>query len=140
MGDHIVADHCDRTDDRALPDTHMLMHPRQPADDHVIPNDAMPRHSGLVHQNHAVSDLRVMGDMAPGHQQAIGPNTCHAAPGRGSGVNGDMFADDGSWPDLQTAGFALKLFVLRGAADNRERMDRDIRCDRRVARYHNMRV
>ena len=97
---------------------HEMMNPRPAHQIHMARADHMPGDHDVVRQHAIIGKLRIMPDVAVGHQQIVIADAGDALSAAGADVNGDAFAENVPLADLQAGRFIVIFFVLRRIADH----------------------
>ncbi len=112
----------------------------QAADDRAIADRDVTAESDAVDQCDVVTDLTVMSDMGPDHQETIGTHLCFHVAALGPAMNGHVLADERIGTDGERAGLVRILYVLRREAERGEGKNLTACADRGPAFYNNMGV
>ena len=77
----------------------------------------------MVHQNHVVTDLAVVGDVAANHEQSPVADAGDPSAAMGAGLHSDVFADDVAGTDHQHGALACVFLILRRRPEGGEGID-----------------
>src|SRR4051794_30980126 len=122
--DHVAAHATDPADHHLRPDPGELVHRRQAADEDEIADLAMAAQCGRGREDHVVTDLAIVADMAAVHEVAAFAHPRHAAARDRARIHGDGFADGAARADLESGEFAAIAQRLRRGAERNERINR----------------
>ena len=110
-----------------------MMNPRPAHQVHVAGADHVAGNHDVVRQHTIIGELRVMPDVAVGHEQVVVPHAGNALPAAGADMNGHAFTEDVPLPDLQASRLIMILFVLRRISNHRIGMKMIVPPDFRAA-------
>ena len=109
---HVGGDHAQRPDHRTAAEADELVHTRQPADDHLVLDHAMPGDGDAVDQDHVVPDPAVVGNVRVDHEEVVVADD-RLAVFLESPMEGDVFADRVARADREPARVFGNIDVLR---------------------------
>src|SRR5579883_1224175 len=122
-GNDIVFDARHAADKSIGADADPLMHGGQASNARVILDADMASQRGVVHEEHVIADLAIMGNMRADEKQTMSAHARDVAAALRPAIHGYMLSDCRMGPDDEAALLAAILPILRRAAKSGEGMD-----------------
>src|SRR3984957_4094313 len=150
VGDDVALDPGHAANHRVPSDPHELMDCREPAEQRMVLDDDMAGEGRVIGHDHIISDLAVVRDMRPDHQQAIVADARNHAAAGGAGIDRHVLADRVVAADFERRRLAVIFQILRlvpdrsewenprPLADCRPPLNYDMRFEADAERQHNM--
>ena len=114
------------------------MNARQPANDHLILDDAMSGDGDRIHKDDIIADLTIMRDMTVRHEQAVISDPRDAATAIGARLHGHIFADAVARADFQPCMLTFEFQILRIVTDGRKGIYDRLGSNRGIACHDDM--
>ena len=112
VGKNILNHHRMRTDHGMPTDAAELVYAGKSTDNRMIFDNHVSGEADVIDQNSVITDLAVVGDMTPDHEQAAITHPRDASTASRARLHGNVLADDVVLANDEHAAFASILFIL----------------------------